>query len=91
MTKAAGYIIVDNEGLIWGWGRDRETVWKQVETQLNASRALASPADRDLHPAIEDMRDWRASAALLKLIAEEGGEVAWVDLNDVAVTRAEAA
>lgn len=97
MTKieAAGYILHDNNRVIWGAGESVNDAWADLKYTLASSQTvLISEGDQ----APDDGRNWEresdyqvtaASAALLDAVHADGGLVKWTLDGSVACTQAE--
>jgi len=92
---AAGYIITDNEGIIYGTGATVDAAWADAEYAFRAARVALLDDD----DSTEQSGSWTrrsgltvhpASAALLAEVESKGGDLAWRKVGGVAVTRDEA-
>lgn len=93
---AAGYIINDNEGIIYGTGATVDAAWADAEYAFRTARVALLDDDDD---STEQLGSWTrrsgltvhpASAALLAEVESKGGDLAWRKVGGVAVTRDEA-
>jgi hypothetical protein len=92
---STGYIVGDNEGVIYGYAPTLDAAWTNAETYFrNASIALLDD-DAD---STEQLGSWcrrsdliarPASAALIANVEDGGATDGWWMRNGVACTRAE--
>lgn len=97
MSKAAGYIVHDNEGIIHGDGNTVNQAWGDAENTFGIAGVTLLDDDAD---STEQQGAWTrwsglkvvpASNALMdELWANGGDDVAWRLVNGVAVTLDEA-
>lgn len=91
MIRAAGFVVVD-DAAIWGAGLTEEKAWAEVREGMRLARI---PHESEVDT--EDTycpRYWsedrfevhEATAALLKLVDECGGDIAWGQVGDVCCT-----
>ena len=92
---AAGYIVHDNEGLIHGRGATAALAWADMlNTMAHAHiEVMADDDDSDPPPdswvLASDMVTTPATAALLELVEDHGGNCTWGKIGRVACTVAE--
>jgi hypothetical protein len=90
----AGYVVIDNEFVIWGYGPTVDAAWTDtVHTLLLAGVHLISENEDVPDPEQgvswcrdSDLRTRPATAALLIRVNTCGGTVAWDERNGVACT-----
>ena len=93
--EAAGYIVVDKEGLIYGCGSTAAGAWQEAEETLRqASIKLLSDDDDSTEELgswtrASGFETWPASAALITQADEAGGAIGWRSVDGVAVTKRE--
>jgi hypothetical protein len=92
---ADGYIVHDNEGLIHGYGATANDAWMDMMlTFQNARIELLEddeePTDRDgSWTRMSGLTTTPATAAMLRLVKDHGGNCTWGKIGIVACTVAE--
>jgi hypothetical protein len=93
---AAGYIISDNEGIIYATGATVDAAWSDAEATFDSAQIALLDNDDD---STEQHGSWTrrsgltvrpATAGLIDAIDAMGGALAWTDCGGVACTRDEA-
>ena len=91
-TKAAGYIVHDNDGTIFGTGKTADAAWDDMlKTMAQADIELISDeADSSKYVGSwtleSGLKTVPATEALLRYVEEHGGNNEWDTVNGVACT-----
>jgi len=94
-SEAAGYIVFDNNYTIHGYGESVDEAWSVYKETMADAGITVLDEDEDSSEQIGEwtrasgMRVIAASQKLLADIEEQGGDIAWHGVNDVAVTQSE--
>jgi hypothetical protein len=95
VATAAGYIVHDTEGLIHGRGVTPALAWADMLNTMRHAMIEVVADDDDSEPPPDswvlasDMVTTPATAALLQLVEDHGGNCTWGKIGLVACTVAE--
>lgn len=85
--QPAGYIVIDNNATVWGYGPTADAAWESARAELTATWGGARDTLTD-----DEMHGYSIRAAtqtLIDTVIERGGDLPWRDRNGVACTVAE--
>jgi hypothetical protein len=90
----AGYVVYTNEA-IWGYGGTTDAAWESFRAEMATGGVKIltgddSDAEQGSWTRERDYSIRSASAALLRRVAEGGGDTSWTIVGGVACTEAEA-
>ena len=89
---AAGYIVHDDSGVIYGYGATDKAAWDDMRTNMELDGIKLLGEDDD---ATDELGSWTressmtvmpASKALLEMVEVEGGDCSWSNINGIACT-----
>lgn len=92
--KSAGFIVHDNNQVIFGLGATSDEAWADFLREMGDANVIVlakgeeRPENRD-YVREEGYPIRAATAALMQLVAERGGSVAWSVARGIACTVAE--